>query len=169
MRDPGRAVGMAAEEDVWMARREAATVAWVRRTETGCEEACARSLPWEVVRRRVGRWAVWWEWRKVLSRLVRRRGGVALGTDMMATVGGFFDGRGFCEFSWLPALLEMFRVVKARREPSPQREGRKKLMREKTRNEARKPAGRDARHGPFALARSLACSRPFALPGPVGA
>lgn len=86
VRDPGRAVGMEAEEDVWMARREAATVAWVRSTVTGWEEAWARSFPWAVVRRRVGRWALWWEWRKALRRLVRRRGGVALGAAMVGRV-----------------------------------------------------------------------------------
>lgn len=83
VRDPGRADGMAAEDEVWMASREAATVAWVRSTVTGWEEAWARSLPCEVVRRRVGRWALWWECRKALRRLVRSRGGVALGAAMV--------------------------------------------------------------------------------------
>lgn len=87
--EPGRADGTSTDDDVWMASRDAATVAWVRRTETGCWGlAWARSLPWYVVRRRVGSWAVWLAWRKALSRFVRRRGGVLLGTA--AILGLFF-------------------------------------------------------------------------------
>lgn len=45
VREPGRAEGSTGEEDEWIERREAATVAWVRSTETGWGLACARSFP----------------------------------------------------------------------------------------------------------------------------
>lgn len=71
---PGSAEGRATEEEVWMDSSEAATVLCVRRAETGWELACARSLPWEVVRRRVGSCGLWFACRKALRRFVKRRG-----------------------------------------------------------------------------------------------
>lgn len=73
---PGKALGRDTDDDVWIAKSEAATVAWVRRVETGRGEAWARSLPDGVVRRRVGREGEAEAWRKEVRRLVRRRGGL---------------------------------------------------------------------------------------------
>lgn len=96
----------------------------------------------------------------------RRRGG----WDGHGDGRGIFDGRGSfyaCRICLVPGASGDVSGSESKERAEPAAGGRKKKLkmkkREKTRNEARKPAGRDARHEPFALARSLACSEPFAL------
>ena len=56
-------------------QREAQTVLWVRRRETGAGDAYERSLPVGVTRRADSICGVRFAWRKEVRRLVRRRGG----------------------------------------------------------------------------------------------
>lgn len=83
---PGRADGTSTDDEAWMARREAATVARVRSRVTAWGLAWARSLPCDVMSSSVGSCGLRLAWRKALRRLVRRRGGVggfgwAIGQD----------------------------------------------------------------------------------------
>lgn len=82
--DVGRASGMSGAVEAWRAKREDATVDWVRRRETGCGEAWASRRPEGVARRAVWRCALRFEARKLVRRLVRRRGGVGWLKDIFA-------------------------------------------------------------------------------------
>lgn len=97
----------------------------------------------------------------MLSLLVRRRGGVAVGTDMANDGRGIFDGRGFwgaCGIFLVSGALEMFRVAKARR-AEPAAGGRKKLLKREKREKTRK---RSEEAGWTGCASRAVCSRSLA-------
>lgn len=72
--DDGSASGISGVAEAWRAKREDATVDWVRRRETGCGEAWASRRPEGVARSAVWRFAFRFEARKEVRRFVRRRG-----------------------------------------------------------------------------------------------